>query len=122
MTAKRMTALTIAQIGIMSATLSAGKTALAFMPNIEIVSLLIILYSIYFGKKVILAVYIFIAVECMIWGINIWTLMYIYIWPALSLVSVIFRKKDSDTTKIKLDIAFVFCYMYNVVVIKNTVL
>lgn len=95
MTAKRMTALTIAQIGIMSATLSVGKTALAFMPNIEIVSLLIILYSIYFGKKVILAVYIFIAVECMIWGINIWTLMYIYIWPALSLVSVIFRKKDS---------------------------
>lgn len=34
----------------------------------------------------------------------------------------VFRKKDSDTTKIKLDIAFVFCYMYNVVVIKNIVL
>ena len=34
----------------------------------------------------------------------------------------VFRKKDSDTTKIKLDIAFVFYYMYNVLVIKNTVL
>ena len=37
MTAKRMTALTIAQIGIMSANLSEGKKALAFMTNIEIV-------------------------------------------------------------------------------------
>lgn len=90
----RITASDIARIGIMSAALTAGKTALAFLPNIEVVSLLIILYSIYFGKKVIFAVLVFIALECMIWGVNLWTLMYIYIWPLLAAAAWVFRKKD----------------------------
>ena len=41
----------IALIGVMTATLEAGKYALSFIPNIEIVSLLIILYTIFFEKK-----------------------------------------------------------------------
>ena len=48
---RKVTALDVATIGIMSATLSAGKTALAFLPNIEVVSLLIIFYSIYFFSR-----------------------------------------------------------------------
>ena len=92
---RRSTAGDIALTGIMSATLTAGKTALAFLPNIEIVSLLIIIYSIYFGRKTIAAALVFTAVECMIWGINTWTIMYIYIWPLLAVVVGIFREKDS---------------------------
>ncbi len=95
MTVKNITASDVAQIGIMSATLTVGKTAFAFLPNIEVVSLLIILYSIYFGKKTILAVYIFIVVECMIWGINIWSIIYLYSWPLLALVSTVFKNKNS---------------------------
>lgn len=95
MTERGKTARDIAHIGIMSATLTAGKTALAFLPNIEIVSLLVIFYSIYFGRKTIAAVLVFTAVECMIWGINLWTVMYLYIWPLLAVVSGLFRKRDT---------------------------
>ena len=91
---RKVTALDVATIGIMSATLSAGKTALAFLPNIEVVSLLIIFYSIYFGRKAILAVFVFIAAECLIWGMGLWTIMYIYVWPLLAVIACILRKKE----------------------------
>ena len=81
---RKVTALDVATIGIMSATLSAGKMALAFLPNIEVVSLLIIFYSIYFGRKAIAAVFVFIAAECLIWGMGLWTVMYVYVWPILT--------------------------------------
>ena len=91
---RKVTALDVATIEIMSATLSAGKTALAFLPNIEVVSLLIIFYSIYFGRKAILAVFVFIAAECLIWGMGLWTVMYVYVWPILTVLAMVFRKRE----------------------------
>lgn len=85
----------VAEIGIMSAALSAGKFVLAFLPNIEIVTLLMILYTIYFGKKAILCSFVFIALECMLWGFGLWVIMYIYIWPLLVLMVLVFREKNS---------------------------
>lgn len=85
----------IALIGIMVATLEGGKSALSSLPNVEIVTLLIIMYTLFFGKKVIYAIFIFILMECIIWPIGTWTFMYIYIWPLLALVTYIFRKQDS---------------------------
>lgn len=82
-----------AEIGIMSATLSAGKFALSFLPNIEIVTLLMILYTIYFGKKAILSAFVFTALECMLWGFGLWVIMYMYIWPLLVWFALIFREK-----------------------------
>lgn len=83
-----------AEIGIMSATLSAGKFALSFLPNIEIVTLLMILYTIYFGKKAILSAFVFTALECMLWGFGLWVIMYMYIWPLLVWIALIFREKS----------------------------
>ena len=48
----KISAKDVTQIGIMSAVLIAGKAALSFLPNVEIVTLLIIVYTLYFGKKV----------------------------------------------------------------------
>jgi len=90
----RLSTRDIAELGIMSAALSAGKFALSFLPNIEVVTLLIILYSIYFGKKAILSVFIFIVIESVLWGFGLWTIMYIYIWPGLVYLALVFRSKN----------------------------
>lgn len=82
-----------AQVGIMSALLIAGKAALSFLPNVEVVTFLIILYTLHFGGKVFFSIFIFIAVEYMIWGFNLWSVMYIYIWPLLALCALIFRSR-----------------------------
>ena len=80
----------VTQIGIMSAVLIAGKAALSFLPNVEIVTLLIIVYTLYFGKKVFFSIFIFIILDCAVWGFNLWTVMYIYVWPVLAIMVLLF--------------------------------
>lgn len=81
-------------IGIMTATLIAGKMALV-LPNVEIVSLLIILFTLTFGFKVFYAIAVFTCIETFIWGMGLWSIMYLYIWTVLAIITYLFRKQDS---------------------------
>lgn len=85
----------IALIGMMSAILIAVQVALSFLPNIELVSLLIILYTLVFGRKTLCIIYVFVAVEGMIYGIGLWWINYLYIWTILFLVVMILRGQHS---------------------------
>lgn len=85
----------IAVIGLMVATIEAAKAAMAFLPNIELTSFLLILYTLVFGVKTLLAVPVFILIEGAVYGFGIWWVMYLYAWPLLVLVTLFFRKKDS---------------------------
>ena len=82
----------IVLIGMMTATVEAAKTALAFLPNIELVSFLFIIYTIVFGKKALPAVFAFVGVECLVWGMNLWVINYLYVWPLLVVITLIMRK------------------------------
>lgn len=85
----------IATIGMMVAMLEAVKFSLQAIPNVELVTLLIILFTLYLGPKMLLAVWAFAGMECLIWGIGLWTIMYLYIWPILVLLTLLFRKSKS---------------------------
>ncbi len=41
----------LARMGVLTAVLFMGQVVLAFLPNVEIVGLLVILYMLFFGKK-----------------------------------------------------------------------
>lgn len=73
----------IALIGMMAALMEGAKLALTFLPNIELVSALVIIFTLCFGKKVYYAVCVFVLMECGIYGLGIWTFSYFYIWPLL---------------------------------------
>ena len=85
----------IALLGMMACTMEAGKLALSIVPNVEIVSLMIILFTICFGKKAIYGIIVFVLMECAVWGVGLWTIMYLYIWPILGIAAYMFRKVDS---------------------------
>lgn len=89
---KKLKVYDIVLIGMMVATLEAAKIALSFLPNIELVSLLIILYTLFFGRKTIFAVYTFILLEGILYGFGIWWFSYLYIWPILTFLTYRFRK------------------------------
>lgn len=89
----KLTVSDIAVIGIMVATLVGGKMALSFLPNVEVVTLLIILYTLCFGKKVIYAIFAFICIETFLYGFHLWVIMYLYTWPILALITYLCRKK-----------------------------
>jgi energy-coupling factor transport system substrate-specific component len=85
----------IVVLGMLSAILIAVQVALRFLPNVEMVSLLIILFTLVFGPKTIYSIYVFVLLEGTIYGFGLWWLNYLYIWLILYLITVTFRKLRS---------------------------
>ena len=85
----------VALLGVMIAILEVAKNVLAFLPNVELVSLLIILYALYLGKRVFLVVSAFVLIEGCIYGFGLWWIMYLYTWPLLAVLTMLFKKQNS---------------------------
>lgn len=94
----KLTAKDIAFIAMMVAMIEACKIALLAMPNIELISFWIILFTLYFGKLILFVIPVFILVEGLMFGFGLWWIMYLYAWPLLALLVWIFRKMDSVWT------------------------
>ncbi|MDE6372594.1 MAG: hypothetical protein K2L61_03510 [Clostridia bacterium] len=76
----------------MAATLEGGKFALSFIPNVEIVTLLCAVYGYVFGFYGIIATYIFVGIETLIWGANTWVVTYLIHWDCVSFVFMLLGK------------------------------
>ena len=85
----------IAELGMMTALLEAGKHALDFLPNVELVTLLLIIFTLHFGLRTIAATFAFTAIETAFFGFQTWVIMYLYMWPALVLIVWLNRRKTS---------------------------
>ena len=76
----------------MSATLEVGKLALSFIPNVEIVTLLCAVYGYVFGFYGIIATYIFVGLETLIWGVNTWIVTYLIHWGCVTFVFMLYGR------------------------------
>lgn len=85
-------------IGMLCAVLIAAKEALAFLPNIELASILIILYTLVFRRKTLYIIYVFVAVEGLLYGMGLWWINYLYVWTVLYFIARLFRKSRSPFT------------------------
>ena len=93
---RKLTIKDIAVMGVMVATMTSFKYAMSLIPNVEPVSLLIILYTLFLGPKVIYAIIVFVLIEGLLYGFGTWWVSYLYIWPLLSILTYIFRKQTSS--------------------------
>ena len=59
------------------------KMAMAQLPNIEPVSLMVMLAAVCFGWRGLYAVYLYVFLEFAVWGIGLWNIAYLYVWLAL---------------------------------------
>ena len=84
----------IATIGVMTALIEAVKWALQGIPNVELVTLLFMVFAVTYGMKTCVAALIFTGVETLIWGPHIWVIMYLYIWPLLIFISYHLGRKN----------------------------
>ncbi|MGN0364801.1 MAG: hypothetical protein ACI4E5_02530 [Suilimivivens sp.] len=89
---KRMSIYKLTRIALLSAILYVSKVALEFLPNVELVSLLVILYTLVFGKETFLTVTVFNLFELIQWGFGTWWFSYLYVWPLLCLITLILKK------------------------------
>ncbi len=78
----------VVRVALMSAMLTALKFALSFVPNVEVVTLLVVVYGCVFGVKYALpATLIFCGVEIATYGVQSWVILYFVYWPMLAIVS-----------------------------------
>ncbi len=92
---KKLTVKDIAQIGMMIAIIEVCKVAIAGIPNVELTSFWIIIFTLYFGRKIIYVIPSFILIEGLMYGFGLWWVMYLYAWPILAWVTWKLRGMNS---------------------------
>lgn len=86
------------------------KMALAGLPNIEPVTLLILVYSVTLGRWALVPIYLYVMLEYLVWGIHLWSLCYLYIWLALWAVARLLRRMTSPLGWAVLAGAYGLCF------------
>ena len=88
----RLTIKDITIMALMVAIIEVCKFALAHIPNVELTSFWIIMFTLYFGKRIFYIIPVFILIEGAVYGIHLWWIMYLYAWPLLAVVTLLLRK------------------------------
>lgn len=77
--------------GVLGAMTFALKLVMAVLPNIEPVSLCIIVYTAVFGWKALYPTYVYVVLEILYFGLGTWNICYLYIWPVLVMGAMLLR-------------------------------
>ena len=70
------------------------KVAMSYLPNIEPVSLLVMIFAVVFGLKCLYPVYLYVLMEVLVYGIGTWNLNYLYVWAVLAVAAYFLRKME----------------------------
>lgn len=70
----------------------AAKVAMAGLPNIEPVSLMVMLFAVVFGWKALYPIYLYVLLEILLYGIQLWNINYLYVWPLLAVAAILMRR------------------------------
>ena len=79
---------------MLGALLFALKMAFAALPNIHPVAVLIIAGTLCFSWRMLYSVGVYVLLEGMVYGFGLWGLGYLYIWPLLVALTLLFRRED----------------------------
>lgn len=85
----------ITLFGMLGALTFGLKVAMSYLPNIEPVSLLVMLYAVVFGRKCIYPIYLYVLLEILVYGLGMWNFNYLYIWGILALAACLLRKMEN---------------------------
>ena len=81
----------MALFGVLGALTFALQVAMAPLPNIEPVSLLVMIFAAVFGWKCLYPVYVFVVMEILFYGISTWNVYYLYVWTVLAFGAILMR-------------------------------
>lgn len=90
-----MTARKLCGLSLMAALMVGTQVAMASIPNVHLVAVLLILTVIAYGGYAFYSVAVFVLLEGVIYGFGIWWLFYLYAWPLFTLVVLLMRSNKS---------------------------
>ena len=77
----------VALFGVLGGLTFAAKVAMMSLPNIEPVSLLVMVFAVTFGKKALYPIYVYVLLEFALFGFGLWSAAYVYVWALLALAA-----------------------------------
>ena len=88
----RLSTRDVALFGILGGATFAAKMVMMGLPNIEPTSLMVMLFGVCFGKKAADPVYVYVLLEILINGMNLWSINYLYVWIILAWAAWMLRE------------------------------
>ncbi len=91
---RHLTTYEVVLFGVLGALTFAAKFVMSGLPNIEPVSLMVMLFAVTFGWKALFPTYVYVALEIGLYGISTWNIYYLYVWAVLAVLAILFRKME----------------------------
>ena len=93
----------IVVIGLLGSLLKSSQTILSFLPNIEIVSLLIFIFAIRLGaKRTVYIAILYSVLNIMMWGLSPATIGYFFVWTGYAIVCSVLKRILNTEIKVAL--------------------
>lgn len=83
----------LAVFPMLGAIMFCSKLLMEFLPNIHMVGMLVMLYTVVFRWRALIPIYIFVFLSGIYAGFDLWWIPYIYIWLPLFAITMLLPKK-----------------------------
>lgn len=96
--------------GMLGAVMYCSKIFMEFLPNIHLLGVFTIAFTIVYRKKALYPIYVYILLNGLFAGFNMWWIPYLYIWTVLWGAAMLLPKKAPKVIYILLCSAHGFLY------------
>ena len=94
MKAEKLTVREICLFGVLGAMTFGAKYVMSALPNIEPVSLMVMLFAVTFGIKALFPVYLYVLLEILFYGLGTWNICYLYVWAILAVLALLMKNME----------------------------
>ena len=95
---------------MLGAVMFTSKIVMEGLPNIHLLGVLTIVYTIVYRKKALVPIYVYVMLNGLFAGFNLWWLPYTYIWTLLWGVTMLLPQKMSR--KVSIIVSSVICSLH----------
>ena len=106
----RLSTKEIVLFAFLGAFMFASKQIMEWLPNIHMLGMLTMLYTVVFRKKALFPIYVFVILEGVIAGFNLWWIPYLYIWTVLWAITMLLPK--SMNVKLATPVYMIVCGLH----------
>ena len=86
----KLTVRELVTFALLGAVMLVSKVAMEFLPNIHLLSVLIVAYTVVYRQKALYPIYVYVGLQGLIAGFATWWIPYLYVWTVLWVAVMLF--------------------------------
>lgn len=110
---KRLTVKEMIVFSLLGAIMFISKQLLEFLPNIHMLGMLTMVYTLVYRKKALIPIYVFVLLEGVLAGFAMWWIPYLYLWTVLWGITMLLPKNMPD--KVAVPVYAAVCALHGLI-------